>query len=76
MSRFSVDWMTIDEGMRCAYELERQMGNDLEVFHPRSRRSETRASPKFSGTACASCSALEFPYYNTTRKGFEVKELL
>ena len=76
VSRFSVDWMTIDEGLRRAYELERQMGNDLEVFlilDPDDLKHAHRRN--FLGRL-RQLSALEFPYYNTTRKGFEVKELL
>lgn len=74
--RLTLDGMETDEAMARAFELQRRAGIDQEVlwmFDPADSVHALRRS--FLGRM-RQLSPIEYPYYNTNRTAFEIKELL
>lgn len=76
VQRFSIDWMDQDEAFCKAFELQRQAGIDREVLFIHDPDDTTHAlRRRFLGRLRA-LSPIEYPYFNTNKAAFEVKELL
>lgn len=74
--QFTLDWLTVDEALSQAYELQKRVGIDGEVlfiFDPADTVHAIRR--QFLGRL-RKLSPIEYPYFNTHQIAFEVKELL
>ncbi len=76
VARFNLDWMSIDEALGRAFEIDRRAGIDQEVlyiFDPADTVHMIRRA--FIGRL-RQLSPIEYPYLNTMRKAYEIKELI
>lgn len=74
--RFALDWMSVDEGLGNAYELQRRAGIDAEIlfiFDPSDTVHAIRR--QFLGRL-RQLSAIEYPFHDTHKVAIEIKELL
>lgn len=76
VARFALNWMTEDEGMSNAFELQRQAGVDKEVMWIHDPEDTTHALRRRFLGRLRQLSPVEFPYTNVTTNAFEIKELL
>lgn len=76
VARFALNWMTEDEGMSNAFELQRQAGVDKEVMWIHDPEDTTHALRRRFLGRLRQLSPVEFPYSNVTTNAFEIKELL
>lgn len=76
VARFALDWMTEDEGMANAFELQRQAGVDREVMWIHDPADTIHALRRRFLGRLRQLSQIEFPYSNVTKNAFEIKELL
>lgn len=76
VARFSIDWMEQDEAFSKAFELQRQAGVDREVLFIHDPDDTTHALRRRFLGRLRTLSPIEYPYFNTNKAAFEVKELL
>lgn len=71
-----LDWMTVDEAMANAFELQRRAGIDQEVLWIFDPDDTVHALRRRWLGRLRKLSAIEYPYFNTNKTAFEIKELL
>lgn len=76
VARFSLEWMSADEGLAQSYELDRRAGIDKEVLYIYDPDDSVHALRRQFLGRLRQLNPLEFPYYSITKKAYEVKELL
>jgi hypothetical protein len=74
--RFELPVLSHDEGMGKAFELFRRAGIDQEVFYAFDPTDTIHALRRQYLGRLREMSAIEYPYYNLNKTGFEIKELL
>lgn len=76
VARFTLGFMSEDEGMARAFDLQRTAGIDGEVLYMWDTKDTVhRLRRSFLGRL-RSLSAIDMPYFNNTQTSFEIKELL
>ena len=75
-TRFSLDYMTEDEALSTAFDMDRQAGIDQEVLWIQNTEDTTNAHRRRFLGRLRALSAIKYPYYNTNSKAYEIKELL
>lgn len=75
-TRFSLDWMSEDEGMSQAFDIDRRAGIDKEVFWVHDPDDTVHANRRQYLGRFRALSPIEYPYHNITKKAFEIKESL
>lgn len=76
VARFSLDWMSVDEGMATAFEMDRSAGIDREVLYVFDPNDTVHALRRQFLARLRALSPVEYPYFNITKKAYEIKELL
>ena len=76
VARFALDWMTEDEGMANAFELQRQAGIHKEVLWIHDPEDTIHALRRRFLGRLRQLSPIEFPYATVSKNAFEIKELL
>lgn len=76
VARFNLDWLSVDSGFANAFEIERRAGLDSELIYLFDPDDTVHAMRRQFLCRIRQLSPLEQPYYNITKKSFEVKELL
>ena len=76
VARFGLDWMTEDEGMSNAFEIDRRAGLDQEIFYIFDTADTVHALRRRFIARLRQLSQIEFPYQNVNKRAYEVKELL
>ncbi len=76
VARFSTEYMSETEGMAYAFEIQRQMGLDGEVFFVHDPDDVANALRRQFLGRLRELSPVEYPYVGLTKTGWEVKELL
>lgn len=74
--RFALDWMTQNEAMAQAFEIQRRAGIDQEVLWIMDPSDTVHALRRRWLGRLRKLSPIEYPYYNTGKSAFEIKELL
>lgn len=75
VARFSLDWLTENEGMANAFEIDRRAGIDQEVFWVHDTADTVHALRRRFIGRIRTLSPIEFPYQNINKKPYEIKEL-
>jgi hypothetical protein len=76
IARFALNWMSENEGMANAFELQRRAGIDQEVLWIHDPDDTVHALRRRFLGRLRQLSAIEHPYPNTQSTGFEIKEVL
>jgi hypothetical protein len=76
VTRFSLDYLSEDEGMANALEMDRRAGIDKEVFWIHDPDDTVHAIRRQFLGRFRQLSPVEFPYFQTNKKAYEIKELL
>ena len=76
VQKFSLDWMSQDEAFSRAFEMQRRAGIDQEIFWIHDPDDTTHALRRQFLARLRALSAIEFPYFDINKSGFEVKELI
>lgn len=75
-TKFTFDYLSEDEALTNAYDMDRQAGIDQEVFWIHDPDDTIHAIRRQYLGRFRSLSPLEYPYFNTISKAYEIKELL
>ncbi|MFD1189758.1 hypothetical protein [Phenylobacterium conjunctum] len=76
VARFSTEYMSETEGMSYAFEIQRQMGVDGEVFYVHDPDDVSHALRRQFLGRLRELSPVEYPYVGLLKTAWEVKELL
>lgn len=76
VARFVLDRLTKSESFDTAFELMRRAGIDQELIYIHDPDDTDHAHPRWFMGRLRQLSPIEFPYWDATRVGFEIKELL
>lgn len=76
VARFNIDWMNEDEAFANAFEIQRQMGIDKEVFYLFNPDDTVHLLRRAFLGRLRQLSPIEYPYYQTNKTAFEIQELL
>jgi len=76
VARFSLNWMSEDEGMANAFELQRRAGIDQDVLWIHDPDDTVHALRRQFLGRLRQLSPIEYPYPLTQSAGFEIKEIL
>jgi hypothetical protein len=76
VARFSLDWMGEDEAFANAFEIQHQMGIDMEVFLLHNPADTVHLLRRAFLGRLRQLSPIEYPYYQINKTAFEIQELL
>ena len=75
-TRFTLDYMGVDEALSRAFDMDRQAGIDQEVLWVQDTADTTHQYRRRFLGRLRQLSPIKYPYYNTNSKAYEIKELL
>lgn len=76
VQNIALDWMSVDEGLVNAFEVQRRAGIDAEVLWIFDPDDTIHALRRRYLARMRKLSAIEHPYFDTHKTAFELKELL
>ncbi|WP_295991552.1 hypothetical protein [Rugamonas sp.] len=75
VTKFTIDYMSEDEGFASAFDMDRQAGIDQEVFWVHDPDDTVHAQRRQYLGRFQVLNPLQLPVFNTTTKAYEIKEL-